>query len=93
MNLHDYLSSPGALSVAKLRERIGAASDAQIRQWQHKYVGRRPSFENCVAIERATDGAVTVEELRPVGFWMRIADAEWPHTFGRPVLDFTKAEA
>lgn len=92
MNLHDYLSSPGALTVAQLRERIGAPSSAQIRQWQHGYAGRKPSFENCVAIESATAGAVTVEEIRPVGFWMRIADPAWPHPLGRPVLDFAAGQ-
>lgn len=88
MNLHEYLSSPGALTVAQLREKIGALSDAQIRQWQHGYAGRKPSFDNCVAIELATGGLVTVEELRPGELWMRIADPAWPNLQGRPVLDF-----
>lgn len=88
MNLHDYLSTPGALTVSQLRDRIGALSDAQIRQWQHGYSDRRPSAENCVGIERATSGAVTVEELRPNAFWTRIPDPDWPHPEGRPLLDF-----
>lgn len=88
MNLHDYLSSAGSLSVSQLRAGIGASSDAQIRQWQHGYSDRKPSFENCVAIERATSGVVTVEELRPDGAWMRVPDADWPHPEGRPLLDF-----
>ena len=65
MKLSEYLSSPGALSVAGLREAIGAASDAQIRQWQYGYAGRRPGPASCVAIERATNGAVTRRDLRP----------------------------
>ncbi len=88
MILHDYLSSPGALTVAQLRERIGAQSDAQIRQWQHGYADRKPSFENCVAIEYATAGRVTVEELRPADMWTRVVDPVWPHSAGRPLLDF-----
>lgn len=64
MKLNDYFSSEGALTVAQLREQIGALSDAQIRQWQHGYDGRKPSPANCVAIERATGGAVTRRDLR-----------------------------
>lgn len=65
MNLHEYFASPGALTVAQLRERIGAQSDAQIRQWQHGYANRKPSAQYCPAIVAATDGAVTLRELRP----------------------------
>lgn len=65
MNLHQYLTQPGSLTVAQLRERIGGLSDAQIRQWQHGYAGRKPSPENCVAIEQATSGAVRRWHLRP----------------------------
>jgi len=73
MNLHEYLSLPGAMSVAELRERIGAKSDAQIRQWQHGYGQRRPSPENCVSIEQATKGLVSRRDLRPDD-WQAI----WP---------------
>lgn len=73
MNLHEYLSSDGALTVAQLAERIGVKSDAQIRQWQHGYAERKPGPEYCVAIEKATDGKVTRQELRPDD-WMAI----WP---------------
>ena len=76
------------MTVAQLRDRIGALSDAQIRQWQHGYADRKPSFENCVAIERATEGAVTVEDLRPNDLWTRVQDETWPHPNGRPLLDF-----
>ena len=65
MKLHEYLSSPGALSVADLRAAIGAKSDAQISQWRHGYVNRIPSPKNAWAIERATKGAVTRRDLRP----------------------------
>lgn len=65
MNLRDYFASPGALTVAQLRERTGVKSDAQIRQWQHGYADRKPSPEYCVAIEKATEGVVTRRDLRP----------------------------
>ncbi len=77
MTLDEYLRSEGALSVAALREAIGAKSDAQIRQWQHGYADRVPSPENCVAIERATGGNVMRWDLRP-NDWPRI----WPELIG-----------
>ena len=92
MNLLEYLATPGSLSVSQLRERVGAQSDAQIRQWQHGYAERKPSFENSVAIERATEGQVTVEEIRPDATWLRVKDRAWPHPKGRPVLDFALSE-
>lgn len=73
MNLSEYLASAGALSVSELRERIGARSDAQIRQWQHGYANRQPGPVYCVAIEQATCGAVTRQELRPDDW-----QAMWP---------------
>lgn len=53
------------MSVAELAGKLGIKSDAQIRQWQHGYSGRRPDAANCVAIEKATRGVVTRQELRP----------------------------
>lgn len=73
MKLREYFSHQVGLTVSELRQRIGAKSDAQIRQWQHGYAGRLPSPENCVAIELATNGAVTRRDLRPED-WQRI----WP---------------
>lgn len=65
MTLDDYLKTPGALSVASLREAIGAKSDAQVQQWRFKWGGRTPGPANCVAIEAATDGKVRRWDLRP----------------------------
>jgi DNA-binding transcriptional regulator YdaS (Cro superfamily) len=81
MKLHEYLSSPGALTVAQLAERIGAKSDAQIRQWQHGYADRKPGPEYCVAIERETGGKVTRKDLRPddwQAIWPELADKRSP---------------
>jgi len=77
MKLHEYLTSPGSLSISELREAIGVKSDAQIRQWQHGYAYRRPSPEYCVLIERHTKGAVTRKELRDD--WQAI----WPELVKR----------
>lgn len=78
MRLHQYLSSPGALTVAQLRESIQAKSDAQIRQWQHGYGGRKPSPQYCLAIEQATNGAVTRSDLRPDDYWVIWPDLDKP---------------
>lgn len=91
MTLDEYLRSDGALTVAELRAAIGARSDDQVRQWQHGYAGRLPSPENCAAIERATGGKVTCEELRPGEQWHRVRDRSWKwHPQGRPVVDVAR---
>lgn len=77
MNLHDYLQSADAISVAALARAIGVKDPAQIRQWRHGYSDRKPSPENCVAIEVATGGKVTRKDLRPED-WSRI----WPELIG-----------
>lgn len=79
MNLIDYIVSPGSLTIPQLRERIGAKSDAQVRQWVHRYAGRRPGPVYCQAIERATGGAVTRRDLRPDD-WHLI----WPELAATP---------
>lgn len=70
MNLNAYLVAAGQMTPAQLASAIGARSAAQVRQWQHGYAGRRPSAEYCVAIERATVGAVTRRDLRPDDWWL-----------------------
>lgn len=81
MDLNRYLKSPGAMSVGQLRAAIGVKSDAQIRQWQHGYADRVPSPEYCVAIERATNGAVSRRDLRPDDWyriWPELVNVEFP---------------
>lgn len=70
MDLNTYLSLPDAPTVSELRQRMAkhgyfVRSDAQIRQWQHRYNRRVPSPENCVGLELATDGLVTRKDSRP----------------------------
>ena len=95
MNLHDYFAKPDSMSVAQLRERIGARSDAQIRQWQHGYADRVPSPANCLAIERATDGEVTRQDLRPTDYWLIWPDLEAPaeNSGAEPTSSDTAAES
>jgi DNA-binding transcriptional regulator YdaS (Cro superfamily) len=78
MKLDEYLSRPGSLTVAQIAERIGVKSDAQIRQWQHGYSDRQPGAAYCVAIERATGGAVTRQDLRPDDYWLIWPDLPVP---------------
>lgn len=61
---------------------------ATVNQWVS---GIRPVPEDrCPAIERATSGAVTCEELLPAVAWVRIPDPDWPHPNGRPLVDHTQ---
>lgn len=72
MDLHTYLTQPGAPTATELARAIDVNPD-QIRHWRHGYQGRRPEPENCVRLEVATKGAVTRKDLRPDD-WQRI----WP---------------
>lgn len=65
MTLDEYMKQKVGLSVTDLAAKIGAKDPAQVRQWQHGYAGRMPSAPYCVAIEKATGGAVMRWDLRP----------------------------
>ncbi|WP_321865690.1 transcriptional regulator [Paraburkholderia tropica] len=82
MDLDQYLSSPGAMTISQLRMRMcelgfEVKSNAQIRQWRHGYSDRRPDTEYCVGLELATNGLVTRQELRPDDWWRK-----WPELPG-----------
>ena len=87
MDLNSYLSLPASPSVPELRRRMvelgyDVKSDAQIRQWQHRYQGRVPSPENSVGLERATGGLVTRRDSRPDDWhliWPELAEKEGAH--------------
>lgn len=55
--------------------------------------GGRVPPDRCPAIERATGGAVTCEQLRPDVVWTRVPDLAWPphgregFPQGRPCID------
>lgn len=72
MNLKTYFSQINSKSINELSLDIGVSA-AQLRQWVHGYQNRRPSPENCVAIEFVTDKKVTRKDLRP-NDWQKI----WP---------------
>jgi Uncharacterized protein conserved in bacteria, prophage-related len=64
-------------------------SKAAVGQWKDE--GRRVPLSHCAAIESATGGIVTCEDLRPDISWSRIPDPSWLHPKGRPVIDPTRA--
>ncbi len=75
----ESLGGPAAL--AKLLH----VSAPSVHQWM---TGVRPlPLGRCPAIERATAGKVTVEQLRPDVVWHRVPDPDWPHEGGRPCID------
>ena len=71
-------------------ERVAVAAAIGVNE-QYLYqclTRRRPTPpDRCPAIERATEGRVTCEELRPDVAWQRIPDPIWPHAGGRPCID------
>lgn len=87
MKLNEYLSSPGSLSVSQLAKLIGVKSEVQVRQWQHGYADRKPSPEYALAIERATGGLVTRQELRPDDYWRIWPDLPDPSQAPAPSPD------
>lgn len=46
--------------------------------WQWKADGRQVPIEHCLAIERATNGAVTRQDLRPTDYWQIWPDLPAP---------------
>lgn len=73
--LSKYLSRDGA--QAHLAASLGK-STAQVWQWKERYSDRKPSPANCLAIERATEGAVTRQDLRPDDYWLIWSDLPAP---------------
>lgn len=66
MDLNTYLSRDDAIGAADLARHVGA-SPALVYQWR---TGRRPvPVKWCAAIEKATGGAVTRQDLRPDDYW------------------------
>jgi hypothetical protein len=76
MHLQKFLARKGAPSVSELRLRMNELGadiqhDAQVRQWAK---GKRiPNPANCLYLERATNGAVRRQHMRPTDY-----AAIWP---------------
>jgi len=70
MKLSDYLKTTTQTEFAK---RLGV-TQGMVHQWAH---GIRPiSPQRCITIERATNGAVTCEELRPDFDWQYLRNSK-----------------
>lgn len=53
---------------------------------------RKAPPERCPALEMASAGKLTCEQLRPDLAWHRISDESWPwHQSGRPLLDVARS--
>jgi DNA-binding transcriptional regulator YdaS (Cro superfamily) len=90
MNLRDFVKPRG--NVVRLAEML-AVPPALVSQWTASSGARQVPADRCPAIERATDGAVSCEEMRPDVGWFRLADPEWPwHPKGRPLIDLSTKE-
>lgn len=72
------------ISRMQIAAKLGI-SKAAVSQWFGP--GGSPPVNRCPAIERATEGRVTCEALRPDVRWQRVPDAAWPHPGGRPCID------
>lgn len=90
MGAHDrtafgrWLESQPRGAAAVVAATIGVAHPL-MTQWG-KGIRQMPA-DKAVAIELATDGAVTCEEMRPDVLWVRMRDRKWPHPKGRPLVD------
>jgi len=87
MDLKTYLDQPERRGrQSQLALQIKAQSQL-VSQWSNKV--RPIPDDRCPAIEQATAGAVSCEEMRPDLHWRRIKDKTWPWNGGRPLLDLT----
>jgi DNA-binding transcriptional regulator YdaS (Cro superfamily) len=72
------------------RERAAVAQAVGLHeQYLYQCFTRRKPLpvRHAPAIERATEGMVTVEQMRPDVRWHRVPDPAWPHPQGRPCID------
>lgn len=75
--LIDRLGGPTAIA------RMCGIKPPSVFEWRQR--GIPPA--RCPAIERAIEGRMTCEELRPDVRWIRAPDPDWPHPDGRPCVD------
>lgn len=81
--MSDVLSRLGGPAVVA---RIVGCQPPSVIEWRKR--GIPP--DRCPQLERASNGAVQCEEMRPDLHWVRVPDAEWPHPAGRPCLDVAR---
>lgn len=84
MVFRDYIDSAPRGTAAALARTIGV-SPVMVVQWSSG--AKSIPSDRCPALERASEGKVTCEEMRPDVVWHRVPDATWPHPDGRPLID------
>lgn len=83
MQLRSFVDAERGAATRLARD-VGV-SPPLIWQWLS---GQRPiPPDRCPAIERASGGKVSCEELRTDVRWLRVPDPDWPHPQGRPCID------
>lgn len=80
----------GQAGLARIVGVTGSSPRAVVWAWMER---GQAAQDFCPAIERATDGVVICEELRPDITWARVPDPDWPHPSGRPCIDVAAPEA
>lgn len=77
------------------KERIEVASILKLHeQYLYQVLTKRrvAPKERCPDLERAFQGRVTCEVLRPDVVWHRVPDVDWPwHPNGRPTIDVVRS--
>ena len=87
MDLKTYIASQPRGAGSDLAAKIDAPR-VLLTQWTVGDAPRAVPVDRCADIERATEGAVTCEEMRPDVRWHRVKDKAWPwHAKGRPLLE------
>lgn len=66
MNISEYLAT-GKETQSSLASKLGMKNSVLVNQWANGV--RQVPAERCPAIERATDGVVRCEDLRPDVDW------------------------
>lgn len=83
----DIFKEMGGLSEIARKEGCKASS---VSEWKLRGI----PVERCPRLERAYDGKVTCEQMRPDVVWVRIPDPDWHwHPDGRPLIDVTAVTA
>ena len=83
MDIMSELGGPSAVA------RMVGCKPPSVTEWRTR--GIPP--ERCPAIERAMEGSVTCERMRPDITWHRVPDTAWPHPDGRPLIDVAAGSA
>ena len=74
----EHAIDKAARSVGSQSALAAALGVTKAAVWQWKSEGRQVPIEHCLSIVRATNGAVTLQELRPTDYWLIWPDLPSP---------------